>query len=238
MKPLTKSDPLYDQVVEEVRKAIITGTLTPGQMVSAPQIAAQLGVSRTPVRDAILQLQREGLVAIIARRGVLILEPTVADLEDLFQFREPLEGAAAALAAERADTDILGALEFAFEQHAEAVSNHDLEEHMARDEEFHELIAQASRNRRIGEALLSVRGQLRVYTRTLSAQPGAMDGAVVEAHRAILEAIRAGDRDRARARARAHVRGVFDIYVRYSHMLPATSPHLSFDRRATDPRRG
>lgn len=220
MKPVQRGDSLYGQALETLREGILDGSIPPGTVVSAPELAALLGVSRTPIRDAILQLQKEGLVAILPRQGILVVEPTVADLEDLFRFREPLEGMAAALAAQRIDREGLQRLQAAFESHEKAIHGHDLEAHLAQDEDFHEVIAQSSRSRRIEQALRDVRNQLRVYTRTLSTKPGAMDDRIIDVHRAIVKAIRDGDARAAESAARAHVRGVLEIYIENASVLP------------------
>lgn len=226
MKPIQRGDSLYEQVLTSLRESILGGSIARGAVVSAAELAVALGVSRTPVRDAVLQLQAEGLVRILPKRGILVVEPTVAELEDLFRFREPLEGMAAALAAQRIDRQGRERLAAAFDHHQKAISGQDLEGHLTEDEDFHEIIAQASRSRRIEQALRDVRNQLRVYTRALSTKPGAMDERIVEVHRAITEAIRVGDARGAESAARAHVRGVLDLYLEHAAELPGA------DRRA------
>ncbi len=225
MKPVQRGDFLYGQVLTSLREFIISGSISRGTVVSAPELAALLGVSRTPVRDAVLHLQAEGLVRILPRRGILVVEPTVADLEDLFRFREPLEGMAAALAAQRIDHAGRERLTIAFDQHERAIRGHDLEAHLTEDEDFHEIIAQAARSRRIEQALRDVRNQLRVYTRMLSSKPGAMDDRIVDVHRTITGAIHNGDARAAESAARAHVRGVLDLYLENAPDLPEANKY-------------
>lgn len=230
MEPIRR-ETLYEQVLESVRTAIVDGTIKPGTVISAAEIAGWLHVSRSPAREAILQLQNEGLVTMMPRRGAVVLEGGIADVEAIFGFREPLEGMAAALAAERIDSGALAELTRAFEAHTDAINRHDLDLHVKLDEEFHTLFIQASGNERIIEALRTVRAQLRVLTRRLSAEPGAMDEVIVGAHRAIYEAIRDGDRRTAERVARSHVRGVLEFYrehlptsVQQAGLAGATAP--------------
>lgn len=212
MEPIRRSETLYEQVLDTVRAAIVDGTIPPGTVLSAAEIASRLDVSRSPAREAILQLQNEGLVTVLPRRGAVVLEGGWHDIEDIFGFREPLEGMAAALAAERIDDATLDELVGAFTAHSEAVISGDLDRHLELDERFHMLFIQASGNERIIESLRTVRAQLRVMTRRLSAEPGAMDDRIIGAHRAILDAIRDGDRRTAERVARSHVRGVLAFY--------------------------
>lgn len=223
MEPIRRSETLYEQVLDSVRTAIVDGTIKPGTVLSAAGIAGWLDVSRSPAREAILQLQNEGLVTVVPRRGAVVLEGGMADIEAIFGFREPLEGMAAALAAERIDATTLAELTAAFEAHTEAVHGGDLDRHLQLDEKFHTLFIQASENERIIESLRTVRAQLGVLTRRLSAEPGAMDDRIIGAHRAIYEAIRHGDRREAERVARSHVRGVLEFYREH---LPA-APHPS-----------
>lgn len=220
MRPIRRPNTLYEQVLQSVRNEILEGRILPGTVLSAAEIAARLDVSRSPAREAILQLQNEGLVTVIPQRGAIVLEGTMSDLEEIFRFREPLEGMAASLAAQRIDEQALEKLGAAFEEHANAVREGDLDRHLELDEEFHLTFIRAARNNRIDEALRTVRAQLRVFTRRLSAEPGAMDDRIIEAHAAILAAIRAGDSATAERVSRSHVRGVLDFYVQHSEAIP------------------
>lgn len=221
MQPVRRYDTLYTQVLDTLRRDIVEGRIAPGTVLSAAEVASQLEVSRSPAREAILQLQNEGLLTIVPRRGAVVLEGDVSDIEQIFQFREPLEGMAAALAAARIQTDELERLRDAFEAHADAIRRHDLDSHLRLDEEFHTLFIDASGNERIVDSLRTVRGQLRVITRRNSSEPGAMDDVIIGAHQAILDAIAAGDAREAERVARAHVRGVHRFHR--DHMMPRES---------------
>lgn len=212
MQPVRRTGTLYEQVLQSVRNAIVDGSFPPGTVLSAADIAVRLNVSRSPAREAILQLQSEGLVTIVPRRGAVVLDGGMADVEDIFGFREPVEGMAAALAAERISPATLESLASTFEAHAEAVLTGDLERHLELDEKFHTIFIGASGNERIVDSLRTVRAQLGVLTRRLSAEPGAMDARIIGAHAAILEAIKVGDSRKAERVARSHVRGVAEFY--------------------------
>ena len=106
MENLTKLNldeykPLRDVVFENLRGAIVEGRLKPGQRLMEVQLAEQLGVSRTPVREAIRKLELEGLVVMLPRKGAYVANMSLKDLIDVLEIRASLEGLAASLAAER-----------------------------------------------------------------------------------------------------------------------------------------
>ena len=112
MENLTKLNldeykPLRDVVFENLRGAIVEGRLKPGERLMEVQLAEQLGVSRTPVREAIRKLELEGLVVMLPRKGAYVANMSLKDLIDVLEIRASLEGLAASLAAERiTDEDI------------------------------------------------------------------------------------------------------------------------------------
>jgi DNA-binding GntR family transcriptional regulator len=212
MEPIEDSESLLDRVADALRTAILGGEIAPGSRLSVPQLARQLNVSRTPAREALIRLEHEGLVTVTPRRGAVVLGGDTSDLEEIFQYREALEGMAARLAARRMDADQLGMLRWEFEAHAEAVQAGNLGEHVEHDRRFHEIIAQASSNKRIATELERVRSQFGVLTRAMSAQHGAVDERIVQAHQEILEAIERKDGRSAEAAARRHIRAILHFY--------------------------
>ena len=93
--------PLRDVVFENLREAILEGKLEPGQRIMEVQLAEQLGVSRTPVREAIRKLELEGLVVMLPRKGAYVADMSLKDIIDVLEIRSSLEGLAAYLAADR-----------------------------------------------------------------------------------------------------------------------------------------
>ena len=101
LTPVLNPATLVEQVVESLRKAIVTGTLPPGHRLSVPEIARRLGVSHTPAREAMLVLERDGLIANRPRFGAEVVRYGDADLNEMLDLREALDGMAARRAAER-----------------------------------------------------------------------------------------------------------------------------------------
>ena len=136
-----------DYAYQELRHKIITKQLKPGQRLPEVSIAVQMGVSRTPVREALRRLGTEGLVNIIPNSGARLAAPTPREIEDTFLVREQLESLAIRLAAERIDDRHLRRLEEAMIEEARAIDEKELEAYLEVNESFHTTIADASGNK-------------------------------------------------------------------------------------------
>ncbi|MFE9096749.1 GntR family transcriptional regulator [Streptomyces sp. NPDC007264] len=211
LPPINGGERLHDRVATTIRDAILAGKLAPGSRLSVPELSRQLQVSRTPAREALFLLQAEGLVSVTPRRGAVVLSGKPADLVELFEYREGLEGMAARLAAQRMSDAEKDDLRAAFDAHANSVAASDVSGHLEHDRRFHEVFIAGSRNRRITEELARLRSQVTLLTAKMSAEEGALDH-VVEAHRAIMDGILSGDGRRAEKAARVHVRAILDFY--------------------------
>ncbi|HWH97554.1 MAG TPA: GntR family transcriptional regulator [Pseudolysinimonas sp.] len=228
MRPLDDGESLLDRVTASVRTAILSGEIERGARLSVPEIARQLNVSRTPAREALLRLQHEGLVEVTPRRGAVVLDGSVTDLKELFEFREALEGMAARRAALEMSDSARAALRLAFERHTQAVNDGDLAAHVKHDRTFHELFIAASGNSRIIKELERTRSLLRLLTQEMSAQPGALTPALVEAHSRIFNAIEARDPDAAEVAARKHVAGILRFHLEHDGgRLPLPADEIS-----------
>ncbi|BAS29412.1 GntR family transcriptional regulator [Limnochorda pilosa] len=201
---LDQYKPLRELVFERLRAAIIAGELHPGERLMEIQLAEDLGVSRTPVREAIRKLELEGFVVMIPRKGAYVADISLKDVADVFEIRGALEALAAELAAERATDEELDELERALIAIGEVIGGEDMDELVSRDTYFHELIYRASRNARLGQmtSLLSEQIQ-RFRTRTLAHPTRARTS--LKEHYALVEAMRARDPELARRTAKAHI---------------------------------
>ncbi|MDD2553301.1 MAG: GntR family transcriptional regulator, partial [Desulfotomaculaceae bacterium] len=138
--------PLRELVFDSLRKAIIIGKLKPGERLMEIQLAEEMGVSRTPVREAIRKLELEGFVVMVPRKGAYVAGVSVKDIADVFEVRSALEGLAASLASERITEEEMEDLEKVFHL---ITGEEDLLTVVKKDNEFHELIYKASRNQRL-----------------------------------------------------------------------------------------
>lgn len=196
--------PLREIVFETLREAIIQGRLGPGERLMEVQLADEMGVSRTPVREAIRKLELEGFVVMIPRKGAYVASYSVKDIVDVFEVRAALEGLAAGLAAERVTPEELEEMERAVLQIYEVSHGNDLDILVAKDTDFHDLIYKASRNQRLVQIVTHLKEQIQRFRTTSLAVPGRSKDAVEE-HRSIVEAISDRNVELASNLAREHI---------------------------------
>jgi len=204
-QPLARPEALTDQVAERLRAAILSGALAPGTHLSVPEIARQLGVSRTPAREGLIALEREGLVEPRASTGMAVIAGGTAEILDLLDIREGLEIMTARRAAERMDAGGVERLRVLLARHDAMLASGDLAGHVELDAAFHGAIRDAAGNARLARMLVQIDQQLRVLNSRLSRAKGWSGRAVLRDHKAIIEAIAARDPDRAEEQMRAHI---------------------------------
>lgn len=195
--------PLREIVFESMRDAILSGVLQPGERLMEIQLAEEMGVSRTPVREAIRKLELENFVVMIPRKGAYVAGVSSKDVADVFEIRSALEGLAAGLAAERITEDELEQMERVLFCRSNE-GDMDLEEVVKTDTDFHALVYSASRNDRLIQILANLREQIQRFRSTSLAVPG-RNKLALEEHRAIVDALRNHDSEEAQALAIAHI---------------------------------
>ncbi len=199
---------LVDIVAERIEAAIISGQLEPGAKLSEQGLAASLGVSRGPLREAIRRLEGRKLLERTPNIGVRVARLSLKDLHQILEVREALEGMAAGLAARHMTDADIAALRKLIEGHGRQKG---LQEgtgyyQEAKDEDFHVRIAEGSGNARLLQMLSGdLYYLLRAYRYRSSTKPGRARDAFAE-HSAIVEAIASRDPARAEAAMRAHLR--------------------------------
>lgn len=180
------------------------GNLVAGQRLYEQELAEQMGISRTPIREAIRQLEREGLVTIRPNRETVVTDFTPQDVRDIYQFRAAIEGMAANLAAQTGEVG--PRLAEILRQMLQALESGQLDGYFELDIAFHDAVVRATGNARFVEARLRVRDQTRRYL-ALPLDRLTPDGLRrnFAEHQAIGEAIRQGDGDLAEQHMRRHV---------------------------------
>ena len=201
---LDSYQPLREVVCETLRDAVRRGVLKPGERLMEIQLAEELGVSRTPVREAIRKLEMEGYVIMMPRRGTYIADLSIRDINEVFEIRTSLESLASALAADRITEDELEKLQRLLVQIGTHIKSGDMESIVRTDTEFHDLLYQASRNTRLVGIISNLREQLTRFRTTSMSFPGRLK-ATLEEHRKIVEAIAQGDEKAARKAAEHHM---------------------------------
>lgn len=196
--------PLREIVFETLREAIISATLKPGERLMEIQLAEEMGVSRTPVREAIRKLELEGFVVMVPRKGAYVAGISMKDIADVFEIRAALESLAAGLAAERITEEELEQLERILVKIGECVKKNDLVQLIEVDTEFHDTLYKACRNERLVQIVSNLREQIqRARTASLST-PGRMKDALEE-HKKIVEAVSERNVELAQLLAREHI---------------------------------
>ena len=155
--------PLRDVVFNTLREAILKGELKPGERLMELQLASKLGVSRTPIREAIRMLEQEGLAVTVPRRGAEVAKMTEKDMQDVLQVREALDELAASIACECITQEELEQLEQAMYDFEEAVHTQNIKRIADTDMVFHDLIYQATRNPKLVMILNNLREQMYRY---------------------------------------------------------------------------
>lgn len=196
--------PLREIVYEELKRQILMGEITPGTRMMEVELAEKMGVSRTPVREAIRKLEKEGLVAIEPRRGAYASDISIKDMLDVLEVRQDLEGMAAAMAARKVTEDEKKAFIKANTAYMEAVKSGDTEEIIRCDEVFHKLIGDFSGNKTLNQLLSQVQ-ELALRFRYLYYDDFSRYEKMPMEHEEIEEAILSGDSWKARIVAEEHI---------------------------------
>lgn len=196
--------PLRDVVFNTLRTAIITGTFAPGERLMEISLAEQLGVSRTPVREAIRKLELEGLVVMIPRRGAEVARITEAGLKEVLEVRCALEELAVELACRRCDKEGLNRLTEAHQRFVDAVKEGDTLEITNQDEAFHECIFEMSRNKRLLQVLNNLKEQMFRYRMEYVKDPSYHEELICE-HEKLLHAVRGGKEAEAKELMKHHI---------------------------------
>jgi DNA-binding GntR family transcriptional regulator len=192
-----------DHVYDLLRRSIFDHRLRPGARLSVPSIATELGVSRSPVREAVQRLVRDGLATEEPHKGAVVTTLGATELVPLYEVREVLEGLAARLAAERASRGQLAELRRALNQHSDALDRGDVEGHIAADVRFHAIVREAAGNADLAQALERIEGK--VVIAILSGDVHRWPIRALAEHTTIFDALVAGDAVAAERAARAHI---------------------------------
>jgi DNA-binding GntR family transcriptional regulator len=211
---------------EALRELIRQRELTPGLLMSEAQLADRLGMSRTPIREAIGRLAHEGLVTVLRKRGIMVSTLSAADLNDLYAVREVLEGLAGRLAAVHISDDEINAMGAVLDEVTTALETGDVEALTRLDVAFHHAVSRASANPRLERMLgqlsdVAVLDELRAR---MMAAPDRFKSSYDE-HRAVFAAISAHDGDGAERAMREHIGASLHWTLEYiDHHGPLRSP--------------
>lgn len=201
---LDKYKPLREIVFESIRGAILSGSLKPGERLMEVQVAEKLGVSRTPIREAIRKLELEGLVVMIPRKGAYVADLSIKDITDALEIRAALEGLAAGLASMRITEEEIEELELTAVEFHKAIEQEDYDLMIQRDIEFHAKIFAATRNEKLVQLTNNLREQVQRF-RDIYLRKSNKSKELSREHYEIAEAIASRNINRAEELAKKHI---------------------------------
>ena len=196
--------PLRDVVFNTLRQAILTGELKPGERLMEIHLADRLGVSRTPIREAIRKLELEGLVVMIPRKGAQVARITEKNLKDVLEVRRALDMLAVRLACSRMDDEYKKQLREACDEFARVVKNNNTKDITEADVRFHDIINKATGNDRLIQLVNNLAEQMYRY-RLEYIKDAAYHNRLGAEHEEIYSAIMDGDEERAAKAVVLHI---------------------------------
>jgi GntR family transcriptional regulator, rspAB operon transcriptional repressor len=211
LPPTAAIDPrrsLSAQVYELAREAIVSLWLKPGQAVSEKEIASQLGVSRTPVREALLRLSDEGLIEVFRQSGTFVCPIKLHDVYEGLLIREALETAVVRQATRKFDRRFGRRFETLLARQRECAERDDYDGFHVLDEEFHRTISECSGTPRVWRLIISAKAQLDRVRRLGIRAPGQFQR-ILQQHESIVAGMKSGDEARAASALQEHLNAVF-----------------------------
>lgn len=196
--------PLRDVVFHTLRRAILTGQLKPGERLMEVHLANKLGVSRTPIREAIRKLELEGLVTMIPRRGAEVAQITEKSLKDVLEVRRALDVLSVELACERITKEEMEELYQACQEFEKAAREKEPSVIAQADVRLHDIIVDATRNQRLKQLVNNLSEQMYRY-RFVYIQEANQYENLIEEHREVYESIVERNKERAARAARLHI---------------------------------
>ena len=194
MKPLERHLTLREKILETIRDAIVSGSLQAGSRVSEPELAERFGISRTPIREAFRQLESEGYLTVIPRRGALVKQFSPRDVAEFYAIKSIMEGYAARQACSRLTEKELDRLQTTNNKLAELAKAGDIKHFFKVHNDFHEIFIKAADNEKLMELIAGLVTKFQRLRFTSLSIPGRMAVSVQE-HEKIIDAFRTRDGD-------------------------------------------
>ncbi len=184
---------LRERIVDTIRGAIVNGQLMPGTRIAEPELADKFGISRTPIREAFRQLESEGFITVIPRKGAIVASLSSQDVADFYDLKMVLEGYAARCAAKTLKETDLSKMELVNRQLEAAATKKDLRRLLDLHNEFHDIFLRACGNEKLHAIVQNLVMQFQRF-RLILAMPGRIEGSIRQ-HREIIDAFRKKDAD-------------------------------------------
>ena len=189
---LRKHKTLREQIVFSLRESIIRGELKPGTKLTEPELATRLGISRTPIRESFRQLESEGFLTVIPRKGAVVSNITRKDIEDFFELKSLLEGYAARIAAEKMTEKDVDKLIQINKELADCAENNNYERFFTKNEEFHNYFLTLCGNEKLVEIRDTMVKRFLGFRMAALSLPGRLMESVKQ-HEQAIKAFKRGD---------------------------------------------
>lgn len=180
---------LRERILATIREAIMNGSLRPGEKIAEPELAARFGISRTPIREAFRQLESEGYLTVIPRKGALVASFSAKDIEEFYAIKSILEGYAARKACERLTPKDIAKLEKVNEKLRSIAEEGDVAQFFKVHNTFHEVFIKGAGNDKLAEMIFALVKKFQRLRLASLAKPGRMQVSVEE-HEKIIDAFR------------------------------------------------
>ena len=205
--------PLREVIFDTLREAIIVGELKPGERLMEVKLAEKMGVSRTPVREAIRKLELEGLVEMLPRKGAHVADLSVKDIMDVLEVRSTLDGLASSLSATRITDEEIKELKHSLTQFINCVEKDNLQGSIKKDVEFHDIIYRSSRNDKLIQISNNLREQVQRF-RVIYIKDYSSSRELIKEHTEICSAITNRDPAAAMNYANRHIKNQEEAIIK------------------------
>ncbi len=195
-KQMERHQTLREKILETIRDAILKGSLKPGERVSEPDLAERFGISRTPIREAFRQLESEGYLEVVPRKGAVVASLSERDIEEFYAIKIILEGFAARMAADKLTEKEIERLESINERLHKIAKEGDVKTFFRVHNEFHEVFIKAAGNDKLSEMINQLVMKFKRLRLASLSQPGRMVVSI-EDHQDMIQAFRDHDGNRA-----------------------------------------
>ncbi|MGE5576049.1 MAG: GntR family transcriptional regulator [Syntrophothermus sp.] len=208
-----QQETLHEQVFRQLREAILSGEFKEGERIIETEIAGKMGISRSPLREALRKLELEGLVTVTPRKGAIVNAFSKEDIEEIYLLRSVLEGLAARLAAERITDRDLQALMESVERTDLLIRRDNIAGLVEENTNFHNIILRASGKKRLVQLIGNLQEYVHKFRTASLSKPGRAFKALEE-HREILAALRQRDGERAERLAHSHIAASREVVLK------------------------
>jgi len=214
---------LRESILETIRDAIISGALKPGEKVAEPELAERFGISRTPIREAFRQLESEGYLSVVPRKGAVVISFSQRDVEEFYAIKSILEGYAARKACEKLTPRDIEKLQSINDKLRLLAAESDVRNFFKVHNNFHDLFIKAADNEKLTELITTLLGRFQRLRIASLSLPGRMELSVKE-HQKIIDAFRNGDADLAESLVRSNAEYGGKVLVQDEEVIHSLNP--------------